>query len=887
MAHPAFKGTLLLLQNRTRRDPDSYREEFKAQLEHFDALTKAIAANPQQQCNPQYIAVLSYVCHVAHCYPAECRHVADVLIRTLRSTKGSLDQETRLSLAKNLMLLRSKDLVGPEDSLPVLFELLQMRDKTLRKAILSHIVGDIRKANLPSSKNGPAVNKKAQSFLFHVMKEDDPVQARCAMMLMIDLYRRNVWADERTVQVLTTACFSRHTAILRTALRFFLLQMPKIAAMEEESDEDENDPGRVISKLKQKLKIVKKTKYRERVLDRRMKDSLRKYNKELKAEEALAKAHVDPIRLLRDPHQFAEQLLTKLQKTTERFEVRLLYLNVLARVVSEHEVVMLQLYSFLERYMEPSQLHSTQLLALAASCVHRMVPPDAVEPLLQAIANHFVSDRSTPDAITIGINTIREICKRQPLAMNPTLLSDLVEYKNQRGDRGVMMAARSLIQLYRDINPELLPAKLRSGRAGAPATGVAPRFGASTPLNDIPGLELLLGAGDEQLGDDIEDRGSDASGSQIHISDSDSDDSGSWELASDDDDDLEELLGDDENFVDVSNSDDDDEVPQLVPLKTASLPPKKQQPTPPDNEEEDDDIWLEEDDSVVATVNKSKAKKEAAGAPPKKVARTEEAAKKKAPSSDEDDVDSDEEEGEDSSEEWEEGDEDEEGDDDSDEGSWKSVSQDSDEDDESDVPKDISISEAVAAAPPTDWYVDVDRHSNSSKGTLASSKATKASTTASNVSVAATRFLTDEDFEKIRKLREQHGDHRTLRGKLKDREERAQKRHQLIHGVSADLQAHDIEAFTVKKRAQDRDDKITKAQELRSASSKFEIRKKTKAKLHSTHGEHSKRGKLFQMTKRSQRVAEKLKRSVEDRQDRKKDMKKKDVKFRIKRGWKA
>uniref|UniRef100_A0A0A9W2C2 Protein SDA1 n=1 Tax=Lygus hesperus TaxID=30085 RepID=A0A0A9W2C2_LYGHE len=103
--------------------------------------------------------------------------------------------------------------------------------------------------------------------------------------------------------------------------------------------------------------------------------------------------------------------------------------------------------------MQPSQLHATQLMALSAMCIHRLIPPDAVEPLLRAIANHFISDRSSADAMTVGLNTIREMCKRQPLAMNADLLRDLVEYKNQRGDRGVMMAARALIQLYRDVYP--------------------------------------------------------------------------------------------------------------------------------------------------------------------------------------------------------------------------------------------------------------------------------------------------------------------------------------------------------------------------------------------------------------------------------------------------
>lgn len=892
MAEPVFKGTLLLLQNRTRRDPDSYREEFAAQLEHFDALTKTIASNPQQQANPQYIAVMNYVCHVSHCYPKQVRHVGEVIVRILQTTKGSLDVETRECFVKNLMLLRAKDLIAPETTLPVFFELLQLRDKVLRKMILSHIVGDVRKANLPGTKNGPSINKKVQNFLFKIMEEDDAVQARCAMLVMIDLYRRNVWCDERTVQVLTTSCFSKHTTILRTSLRFFLMQMPKISSIDDSSDDEERDPGREISKMKQKLKIVKKTKYRERVLDRRVKASLRKYNKELKAEEAVAKAYVDPVRLLRDPHQFTELLLNKLQRTSERFEVRILFLNVIARVVCEHQVVVLSLYSFLERYMEPSQLHSTQLLALASMCVHRGVTPEAVEPLVNAIANHFVTDRSTADAITIGINTIREICKRQPLAMNAPLLSDLAEYRNQRGDRGVMMAARSIIQLYREVQPDLLPAKLRSGKNG-PTDDAAPiRFGQSSTLYEIPGLELLmqpeLPPGDNES----------SSGSEIHISDSDDDsDDGDWEMESLGSSDEEE---DDEDFINV-----DEECPQLVPARPsqqlpaaqvkASAPAKGKPKSSAVAVATEDDIWLDDD---AEEAKPRKAKKEAAGAPPTKKLRAEAAAPAPSSSDEDEDEDDDEEaDDEESDEELEEeldeefSEEDEESDDDEDEssGGWEEVSEASSAEDDEEVEAakgGKSLAEAMAAHSNEEWYVDADRQSaTSSKKSHSAASATSSATSTS--SLGAIRLLTDEDFEKIRKLQQQGGSHLSLRGKDKDRQARAERRSKLIHGISSDLQAHDIEQFTVKKRSEDKEEKILKAQELRSAASKFDIRRKKKSKLHSTHGEHSKRGKLFQMTKRSQRVADKLKRSVEERGDRKKDMKKKDIKFRIKRGWKA
>lgn len=57
--------------------------------------------------------------------------------------------------------------------------------------------------------------------------------------------------------------------------------------------------------------------------------------------------------------------------------------------------------------------------------------------------------------MAVGLNAIRELCARAPLAMDEDLLRDLAQYKNYR-DKSVMMAARALIHLYRTSFPKLL-----------------------------------------------------------------------------------------------------------------------------------------------------------------------------------------------------------------------------------------------------------------------------------------------------------------------------------------------------------------------------------------------------------------------------------------------
>ena len=95
-ADKTFRGTLLLLQNKTKRDPESYIDEFRTQLKHFEAVTKTILgsnSSTESASNPQFLAVMQFVCHTAFCYPKECPALAELLIQLLNQGKESLPQK--------------------------------------------------------------------------------------------------------------------------------------------------------------------------------------------------------------------------------------------------------------------------------------------------------------------------------------------------------------------------------------------------------------------------------------------------------------------------------------------------------------------------------------------------------------------------------------------------------------------------------------------------------------------------------------------------------------------------------------------------------------------------------------------------------------------------
>ena len=49
----------------------------------------------------------------------------------------------------------------------------------------------------------------------------------------------------------------------------------------------------------------------------------------------------------------------------------------------------------------------TKVLTVLAQASHAMVPPDVLEPVVQAIANHFVADHCAAEVMTVGYGGAR------------------------------------------------------------------------------------------------------------------------------------------------------------------------------------------------------------------------------------------------------------------------------------------------------------------------------------------------------------------------------------------------------------------------------------------------------------------------------------------------
>ena len=113
---------------------------------------------------------------------------------------------------------------------------------------------------------------------------------------MIELYKRRIWNDDKTVNVIAEACLHSNPKIVVAACKFFLILDYEFDDEEDSSDE-EGKGGDKIALLKQR-KGSKMTKNREQKLEKAIKQVKRK-----DARKGLVKFSTDclPIDQIHDP----------------------------------------------------------------------------------------------------------------------------------------------------------------------------------------------------------------------------------------------------------------------------------------------------------------------------------------------------------------------------------------------------------------------------------------------------------------------------------------------------------------------------------------------------------------------------------------------------------
>ncbi|KAH8677857.1 SDA1-domain-containing protein [Xylariales sp. PMI_506] len=539
------------LQYKIRRDPQDYEKEFLEHWGQYESSYDRFIASPIGSDGNALISFreqIDLIAHVADCYPEHTAGFADNLKEILTRHHAVLETDLREKIVGSLVLLRRKDVIDSSYLLTTLFPILTSTpSKTLRSLLFTKILSDLRNSNTKSINH--KLNRTIQTVLYNLVTSDrTSPKAIWAVKLTRELWKRQLWTDAKPVDIMKEACIADNEKVVVAATRFFLGGDKE----REEFDDESSDEDVNIRKVKHQIGINKKTKKKAKVLEKAI-DKVKRQEHKKKAPHPL---NFSAFHLLHDPQGFAEILFQKhLQNSKAKLslESKLLVLQLVTRLVGLHKLTVISLYSWFIKYLTPRQQSATSFLASLAQATHDLVPPDVLEPLIVKMANEFVSEAAAAEVASAGLNAIREVCARQPLAMSDTLLQDLVQYRKSK-DKGVSMAARGLLSLYREKGAELLMRKDRGKTASMNLkTGESRqrKFG-EEEVGGIEGLELLAKWKEDEKKRKRAEKGlpENADGGEEQEEQEEEDDE--WEVAS-----LES--SDSGDWIRVSDSEDEDE----------------------------------------------------------------------------------------------------------------------------------------------------------------------------------------------------------------------------------------------------------------------------------------------------------------------------------------
>jgi protein SDA1 len=380
------------------------------------------------------------------------------------------------------------------------------------------------------------------------------------------------------------------------ALRFFL-NIEEAMALDKKTSESQEWQGFAHVDLHLHSK---KTKSRKRIIEKQIKNRQRKQNereygiiasREDKGVES-SKKLFPAIELLHDPQGVCETILKRIKSSgsnTYKFEVKMLMLNFVTRVVGNHELILLPLYPLLQRYMGGHQRDVTAILAYCVQGCHEYVPPEEIYGILKTIAHNFITERCSEEQMAVGINAVRSICARVPSVLSTddgeegggesgsdgretssswdveAFTRDLAGYAKHK-DRSISIAGRGWVNFIREVHPSLLQGKDRGlVGAGLHKAGEKPlRYGEVRAASGVEGADLLAAyeaskknAGKKRDGDSGSDN-----------DDDDDSESGWVEMKEGDGEDEEDVS--DSGWVEMKEDEEeeesDDEAPDLVLL---------------------------------------------------------------------------------------------------------------------------------------------------------------------------------------------------------------------------------------------------------------------------------------------------------------------------------
>ena len=336
-------------------------------------------------------------------------------MKMLEELGSSLHPYNRRKCAGSVMILRAKGVLLPVETTEFLLRLMRLEDKELRGTVYKFVLNDLRK--MEAHHKNKAIKDKIRDFIGDYLPKHADKTSQRGLRLLIDLYKRNIWTDKKTINVIAESCFNPSPRTRQAASHFLMETTMPLEELPDSDDDDVPNP----TDIRAKKGIARQTKAREKQLEKEKRKAARKLRKK---EIEVRTKHAMPIDQLNSPQAFAQRMFELIRKRGENYAHKLVYVELLARVMWRHQLVVeerqahqhqpITFYDTLIGYLKPSQKEVARVMIALAESVHEFAPENEIEIIVWHIINHFVNDRCSEMTMTIGLNTLREIFKKLP-----------------------------------------------------------------------------------------------------------------------------------------------------------------------------------------------------------------------------------------------------------------------------------------------------------------------------------------------------------------------------------------------------------------------------------------------------------------------------------------
>ncbi|CAD8054780.1 unnamed protein product [Paramecium sonneborni] len=445
---------IVALQLKVFKAPDLYVKEVLNVVELYKQQFELVKQNPGQS-NGKFSIIAQFLSKVAIYYKTDLKFYIEDLMELINHFQNTLNQGLRKRIIFCLLRLRGKNLIEPYRMIVFLMKLFNCQDKDLRRIIFRFIIKDIKQFN--KKHRNETLNKQIQNFIIDLIKKSQENIAKRALQIMIELYKKNIWKDNKCVNIIAQGCFNQNYKIKLLAC-YFLIETTE-NHVEIESSEDEAD--KYIQK-KGKNKCVKPTKAREHRVEREKKMADKKQRKKL--QKLKSSGGFFALDQIYSPQDFAERLFDNLKKhENERFSVKLAMMHLISRLIHRHKLLIIPFYTYIQKHLYPNSKDIAKLFAYLAESIHDQIPKEDLQPTIRHLIDQFINDRCQELTLTMGLRGIYEILQKHPKILdkdNITYLIHYIKYKN----RNVSQAARSILNHFKDTNPQLLDKRLRGNK---------------------------------------------------------------------------------------------------------------------------------------------------------------------------------------------------------------------------------------------------------------------------------------------------------------------------------------------------------------------------------------------------------------------------------------